>query len=294
MAHLDIPKTYKLFIGVQFPRTESGRVTAVEDRKGRVLANVCQASRKDFRNAVVAARKAQDGWADRAAFNRSQILYRLAEMLDGRRDQVGEEIRMQGFSAGAAEREVCLAVDRLVYYAGWCDKYQQVAGTVNPVSSPHFNFSVPEPMGVVGVICPDENSLAGLVSLVAPVIAGGNTCVALASGRFPLCSITFAEIVATSDVPGGVINLLTGHRSELLPHFASHMDVNAIVHSGNNAEEIHILQEGVVLNLKRVHIHRDVNWMKAGSQGPQFILDCQEIKTTWHPVEVIKPKSGGY
>ena len=294
MAHLDIPKTYKLFIGGQFPRTESGRSFTVDNTDGSTIANLCRASRKDFRNAVAVARKAQAGWADRAAFNRSQILYRLAEILDGRRAQLVEELKSQGVSSGDAEKEVCASVDRLVYYAGWCDKYQQVSGTVNPVASSHFNFSVPEPMGVVGILAPDEYGLLGLVSLVAPVIAGGNTCVVLASESKPLCSITFAEVAATSDVPAGVINILTGFREELVPQFATHMDVNSIVYAGDNDPDVKILQEGSALNLKRVRIHRGVDWISSSSQGPQFILECQETKTTWHPVEVIKPKTGGY
>ena len=286
MAHLDIPKTYKLFIGGQFPRTESGRSFAVEDADGNLIANLCRASRKDFRNAVAAARKAQAGWADRAAFNRSQILYRLAEMLDGRRAQFLEELDAQGALAEDAEQEVRASVDRLVYYAGWCDKYSQVAGTVNPVASSHFNFSVPEPMGVVGIVCPDTPGLLGLISLMAPVIAGGNTCVVLASEKQPLCSITFAEVVATSDVPGGVLNVLTGIREELLPQFASHMDVNAIAYAGDHDMEVKTLQEGSALNLKRVHAYRKMDWLADSAQGPQFILDFQEIKTTWHPVGV--------
>jgi len=290
MAHLDIPKTYKLYIGGQFPRTESGRSFAVENPGGAVVANLCRASRKDFRNAVAAARKAQSGWADRTAYNRSQILYRLAEMLDGRSAQFVEELVVLGDSEPAAQDEVRAAVDRLVYYAGWCDKYAQVSGTVNPVSTSHFNFSAPEPMGVVGVVCPDEPGLLGLVSLVAPVIAGGNTCVVLASQSRPLSAVTFAEVAATSDVPGGVLNLLTGFREELLEHFATHMDVNALVGAGMDAGAVKTLQAGSALNLKRVHAYGD----DVGSPGPQFILDCQEIKTTWHPVEVVRPKSGGY
>lgn len=294
MAHLDIPKTYKLFIGGQFPRTESGRSFAVENADGNLIANLCRASRKDFRNAVAAARKAQAGWSDRAAFNRSQILYRLAEMLDGRRAQFLKELEAQGALAEDAEQEVCASVDRLVYYAGWCDKYSQVAGTVNPVASSHFNFSVPEPMGVVGIICPDTLGLLSLISLMAPVIAGGNTCVVLASEKQPLCSITFAEVVATSDVPDGVLNILTGFHEELVPQFASHMDVNAISYAGEHDMEVKTLQEGSALNLKRVHPYREMDWLADSAQGPQFILDFQDIKTTWHPVEVIKPKSGGY
>lgn len=294
MSHLGIPKTYKLFIGGQFPRTESGRSFVIEDPESGVLANLCHASRKDFRNAVASARKVQCAWADRTAYNRSQILYRLAEMLEGRATQFVEELVSMGEPEAAAQQEVRASVDRLVYYAGWCDKYVQVAGTVNPVSTPHFNFSTPEPMGVVGIICPDTLGLHALISLLAPVIAGGNTCVVLASQTRPLPAITFAEVVATSDVPGGVLNILTGFREELLEHFASHMDVNALVCSGLDAEEVETLQAGSALNLKRVYAYENTGDLRDSPQGPQYILDCQEIKTTWHPVEVIRPKSGGY
>ena len=295
MAHLEIPKTYKLFIGGQFPRTESGRSFSIQNAEGGVLANLCRASRKDFRNAVAAARKAQAGWADRTAYNRSQILYRLAEILDGRSSQFIEELVALGHSEASAQNEVQAAVDRLVYYAGWCDKYVQIAGTVNPVSTSHFNFSVPEPMGLVGIVCPDKPGLLGLVSQVAPVIAGGNTCVVLASETQPLSAVTFAEVAATSDVPAGVLNILTGYRDELLEHFATHMDVNALTASGLVAEDIKTLQEGSALNLKRVYTYESVDaGVDASAQGPHFILDCQEIKTTWHPVEAIRPKSGGY
>jgi hypothetical protein len=208
MSRLEIIKTYKIYIGGQFPRTESGRYYPLKNKSGKVLANICLSSRKDFRNAVVAARAAVGSWSSKSGLNRSQILYRIAEMLEGRRAQFIQELQLQGSSIKAAEEEVNISIDRLVYYAGWCDKYQQLFSSVNPVASSHFNFSVPEPSGVVALLAPQENSLIGLVSAIAPVIAGGNTCIALASENFPLCAVTFAEVINSSDVPGGVVNIL--------------------------------------------------------------------------------------
>jgi len=227
---LEILKTYKIYIGGQFPRTESGRYYKAKNAKGDLLANVCLSSRKDFRDAVIAARNAFGGWSGRAAFNRSQILYRIAEMLEGRRTQFTDELIKQGSTAANADKEINLSIDRLIYYAGWCDKFQQVFSAVNPVASSHFNFSVPEPMGVVSIIAPQDTSLLGLVSVIAPVIAGGNTCIVLASEQKPLCAVTFAEVINSSDVPGGVINILTGKPGELVKYFADHMDVNAVIY----------------------------------------------------------------
>ncbi len=286
MARIDVQKTYKLYIGGQFPRTESGRYYPLTDKKKNVIADICLASRKDFRNAVVAARGAFAGWSGRNAFNRSQILYRIAEMLEGRKAQFIEELVLQGATKSNAEKEVTLSVDRLVYYAGWCDKFQQLFSTVNPVQSSHFNFSVPEPTGVVAIIAPQDSSLGGLISVVAPVIAGGNTCIVLASEKFPLCAITFGEVLATSDLPGGVVNILTGKTSELLSHMSSHMDVNALVYAGNDAKEIKLAKENATTNVKRVFVY-DRDWNKKESQDPYLILDTQEIKTTWHPIESI-------
>ncbi|MCE3283102.1 MAG: aldehyde dehydrogenase, partial [Chitinophagaceae bacterium] len=226
---LEVLKTYKLYIGGQFPRTESGRYYIAKNKKGEQLANVCLSSRKDFRDAVVAARGAQKGWAGKAANNRGQILYRIAEMLEGRRAQFVDELIKQDSTKTQADAEVNLSIDRLIYYAGWCDKYQQIFSSVNPVASSHFNFSVPEPTGVVALIAPQESPLLGLVSVIAPVIAGGNVAIVLASETRPLCAITFAEVINSSDVPGGVVNILTGKPSELATQFASHMDVNAMV-----------------------------------------------------------------
>ena len=212
---LEILKTYKIYINGQFPRTESGRTYVATNAKGDTLANVCLSSRKDFRDAVVAARGAFGSWSARAAFNRGQILYRIAEMLEGRKAQFIEELMLQGSSLKAATAEVEQSIDRLIYYSGWCDKYQQVFSSVNPVASSHFNFSVLEPMGVVAVIAPQQSSLIGLVSVVAPIIAGGNTCVVLASESKPLCAVTFAEVLNSSDLSGGVVNILTGKSKEL-------------------------------------------------------------------------------
>ena len=286
MARLNVLKTYKIYIGGQFPRTESGRYYELLNKKSETIANVCLSSRKDFRNAVVAARSAFGGWSGRAAFNRSQILYRIAEMLEGRRTQFVEELVLQGVSKVAAEKEVLQSIDRLVYYAGWCDKYSALFSSVNPVASSHFNFSVPEPTGVVSVIAPENSGLLGLVSVVAPIICGGNTCVVLASNSLPLSAVTFAEVLATSDLPGGVVNIITGTSKELHSHFSSHMDVNAIVNCRDNKDETKVIAENSSLNVKRSYNWKK-DWTKEESQDPYLILDLQEIKTTWHPIENI-------
>jgi acyl-CoA reductase-like NAD-dependent aldehyde dehydrogenase len=286
MGSLPIQKTYKLYINGQFPRTESGRYYAISNTKNELLANVCLASRKDFRNAVVAARSASTAWSERAAFNRGQILYRIAEMMEGRREQFVQELIAQGSNLKSATQEVQQTIDCCVYYSGWCDKYQQMASSVNPVASSHFNFSVNEPMGVVAIIAPETTSLLGFVSVVMPAIAGGNTCIVLASELKPLCSITFAEVLATSDMPNGVINILTGSELELHPHFSSHMDVNAIVYCRENSEHLKVTKENASINVKR-SFHWNADWSKIENQHPYWILDLQEIKTTWHPIENI-------
>lgn len=291
---LEVLKTYKIYIGGQFPRTESGRYYTPTNSDGRKLANVCLSSRKDFRDAVVAARSAYGSWSTRAAFNRGQILYRMAEMLEGRKAQFIEELIQQDSSKGKAEKELNLAIDRLIYYAGWCDKYQQLFSAVNPVASSHFNFSVPEPTGVVSIIAPQNDSLLGLVSVIAPVIAGGSTCVVLASETKPLCSVTFAEVLNSSDLPGGVINILTGKVSELATWFVDHMDVNATIFCENDSELKKLMQEKSALNLKRIIFYDKIKWNTDQGQSPYFILDTQEIKTTWHPVENIAGSGGGY
>lgn len=290
---IEVLKTYKIYVGGKFPRTESGRYyTALHGEKK--LANVCLCSRKDVRDAVGAARTAFAEWSSRAAFNRSQILYRIGEMLEARKTQFIDEIIKQGSTKVQAEMEVNLSIDRLIYYAGWCDKFQQIASAVNPVASSHFNFSVPEPMGVVSVIAPQRNSLIGLISVIAPVIAGGNTCVVLASYDKPLCAVTFGEVLHASDVPAGVVNILTGKTQELLSWFADHMDVNAVSFSEQDSAMQKLIQEKAALNLKRVHLYGKTNWMLHSSESPYFIMDFQEIKTTWHPVENIGGAKAGY
>ncbi len=284
---LEVLKTYKIYIGGQFPRTESGRYYIARNEKGQQLANVCLSSRKDFRDAVITARAAFKSWVGRAAFNRGQILYRIAEMMEGRKAQFIEELVQQDATKSQALKEVNSSIDRLVYYAGWCDKYQQLFGTVNPVASSHFNFSVPEPTGVVAAIASQNDSLLGLVSLIAPVIAGGNVCVVLASENKPLCSITFAEVINSSDVSGGVVNILTGKPAELAPQFATHMDVNAVISTMSDKTINKDIQEKGATNVKRILIYDSVNWFSPAGESPYFIMDTQEIKTTWHPIENI-------
>ncbi|MBB6399825.1 acyl-CoA reductase-like NAD-dependent aldehyde dehydrogenase [Actinomadura coerulea] len=276
-------KTYKLYIGGAFPRSESGRSYPVTDSKGRFLANASQASRKDARDAVVAARKAFPGWSGRTAYNRGQILYRIAEMLEGRRDQFVDELRQAGASKGAAGTEVDAAVDRWVWYAGWADKLGAVAGAANPVSGPFFNFSTPEPTGVVAVVAPDS-PLLGLVSVLAPVIVSGNTAVVVASEPAPLPSVTLAEVLATSDLPGGVVNLLTGRRTEIAPWLAAHMDVNAVDLAGALPEHVRELEDEAAGNLKRVLRPTGDDW--AGEPGTARMTAFLETKTVWHPVGV--------
>ncbi|TDD84052.1 aldehyde dehydrogenase family protein [Actinomadura darangshiensis] len=280
---LAVRKTYKLFIGGAFPRSESGRSYVVTDAKGRFIANASQASRKDARDAVVAARKAFAGWSGRTAYNRGQILYRVAEMLEGRRDQFTTELRQTGLTKPQANAEVDAAIDRWVWYAGWADKISAVAGAANPVSGPFFNFSTPEPTGVVAVIAPDS-PLLGLVSVVAPAIVSGNTTVVVASEPAPLPAITLAEVLATSDLPAGVINVLTGHRAEITPWLASHMDVNAIDLTGAPTGHVHDLEEKAAENLKRVLRPQDADW--TAEPGTARMTAFLETKTVWHPVGV--------
>jgi len=286
-GRLDVKKTYKLYIGGNFVRSESGRYLPARSATGAHLDNFCHASRKDFRDAVVAARAAADGWAKKSAYLRGQILYRAAEMLQNRASElVAEVARSTGVRPAKARSEITLAIDRLVHYAGWTDKYSQVFGSVNPVASSHFNFTTPEPMGVVVVLAPDEPALVPIVSLVAPVILSGNAAVVVASERHPLPAATFAEILATSDLPGGVVNLLTGKRAELVPHIASHLDVNAIVDGAEDAALSAKLLGGTAVNLKRYsrHVLDADDWFKAMPEDPYWILDTVEFKTAWHPI----------
>ncbi|MDA0577690.1 MAG: aldehyde dehydrogenase family protein [Verrucomicrobia bacterium] len=281
---LPILKTYKLYIGGKFPRTESGRYFTARAPNGTALANLCLSSRKDFREAVVAARAAVEKWSNATAYLRGQILYRIAEMLEGRRAQFVSELVAQGSTETDATAEVDASIDRLVYYAGWTDKFQQIFSCVNPVSTSHFNFSVCEPTGVVGIVAPEADGLLGLVSNLAPAIAGGNTCIVLASNTRPLCAVTLAEVLHAADVPGGVVNILTGTRDELSAQFASHMDVNAVILCSSDAAEIQATQIKAADNLKRTIVRQSSDWSAPEHQSPYLILDTQEIKTTWHPI----------
>jgi len=286
MSRLGINKTYKLYIGGKFPRTESGRYYAINNNKGNLIANMCLASRKDFRNAVVTARKAQSSWSNSSALNKGQILYRIAEMLESRKEQFITELIEQGETKMNAETEVDLAIDRLVYYAGWSDKFQQFFSAVNPVSSTYFNFSNVEPVGIIAIIAPENPSLLGLISVVAPAIVSGNTVIILASESLPLTSISFAEVLNSSDVPGGVVNILTGRKEELISHMASHMDVNAIVYCGKNTDDIKRISELASKNLKRTVFYKKNDWAIDQCQSPYFIEKTLEVKTTWHPTSV--------
>lgn len=278
---LGITKTYKLFIGGKFPRTESGRSTPVTDASNTLVAHVCHASRKDLRDAVEAATKAQDGWANTTAYLRSQIVYRLAEMMEGKRAELAAAIG----DGGAAE--VDLAVDRVVHFAGWCDKFPMVMGGSNPVAGPYHNFTVPFPVGVTGVVCPDEHPLLGLVSMAAPVIAMGNACVVLASETNPIPAMVLAEALATSDLPAGVVNILTGFRDELCPHFAGHRGIIAVHAAGVSDAQRTALRLGAAENLKRVTIRDAVNFANdAACEGPAWCEPFVEFKTIWHPSAV--------
>ncbi len=288
-SRIPVLKTYKLFIGGQFPRTESGRYYVVAGADGKPMANACLASRKDLRDAVSAARNAYNGWLSKTAYNRGQILYRMAEVIETRRAEFEIELIRSGSAKQAAKKEVSACIDTLIHYAGWCDKYQQLFSSVNPVAGSYFNFSVPEPMGVVGIIAPSENALLGLIQTMVPVIAGGNTCLILAPTERPLPSIALAESIATSDVPNGVINILTGKIPELMPWLSGHLDVNAIVVGSLREVEQRSLEELATSNLKRVILPT-----KKDPASPYRILETQEIKTTWHPIENISSAGANY
>ncbi len=271
---LEVRKTYKLYIGGAFPRSESGRTYPVTSPSGEPV-HAAQASRKDVRDAVVAARKAFPGWSSATAYNRGQVLYRIAEMLEGRREQ---------FAAYTSPAEVDAAIDRWVHYAGWADKYAQVVGSTNPVAGPYFTFSLPEPTGVVGVLAPQDSSLLGLVSVVAPVLVTGNTAIVVAAQDRPLPAISFAEVLATSDLPGGVVNLLTGFTDELAPWLASHRDVNALDLTGVAPGARADLQASAADNVKRVYVPRSLDW--AAAPGLSRLNAFVETKTVWHPIGV--------
>lgn len=275
---LDVRKTYKLFIGGQFPRSESGRTYPALDSEGTVAARVSLASRKDLREAVRAARNAFPGWAGRTGYNRGQILYRMAEMIEDRAATFSDQIRLGGASKRQADREVEGSVDRLVWYAGWCDKFAQVLGNLNPVAGPFFNISAPEPTGVVGIVCPAEPALLGLVSRMAPALVSGNSVVVMASETQPLPAITLSEVLATSDLPSGVVNILTGSPAELTPWMSSHMDVDAIDITGLDDSLVKAAEEASADNVKRV-----IRSESATTQSPYLIAAFTETKTVWHP-----------
>jgi acyl-CoA reductase-like NAD-dependent aldehyde dehydrogenase len=277
---LRVRKTYKLYIGGAFPRSESGRSYPVTGRDGTVLAHAAQASRKDIRDAVVAARKGFAAWSCATPYNRGQVLYRVAEMLDGRREQFATEVA----AAGDDPSTVDAAIDRWVWYAGWADKYAQVVGASNPVAGPYFNFSLPEPTGVVGVLAPQESSLLGLVSVIAPVIVSGNAAVVVASQERPLPAVSLAEVLATSDLPGGVVNILTGRVAELAPWLASHRDVNALDLTGVAADARPALQQAAADNVKRLYVPRHDDW--TADPGTRRLAAFVETKTVWHPIGV--------
>ena len=277
---IDVKKTYKLFIGGAFPRTESGRTYEVKNSHGVFIANPCLASRKDLKDAVVAARAAQTGWSQATAYNRGQILYRIAEMLEGRRDQFASEIsELTGVTPKKAQDEVEASIDLLVWYAGWTDKISALDGATNPVAGPYYNFTIPEALGVVGFIAPKKPALLGFVAGIAPIIAGGNTVIALASESAPLPAMSLAEVIATSDVPAGVVNILTGKSAELAPWFASHMDIDGLDISGLEAKLVTEIKKSGAQNLKRIHSFKEVS-------SPARILAFMESKTVWHPIGV--------
>jgi len=284
---MEVKKTYKLYVGGEFIRTESGRYDPVPDAEGQLLANVSRGSRKDLREAVRRARAAQPGWAGRSAYLKGQILYRMAEMLEGRAVSFEELLReTRERTAAAARSEVRAAIDRLVHYAGWSDKYVALLGTVNPVASSYFDFSVPEPTGVVGIVAPETPDLLGLVSHLAPVIVSGNAAVVLLSEKYPLVSLELAEILATSDLPAGVANLISGRKDELVPHLARHMDVNAIADAGGNKALSKSIAEDGAVNVKRVKRYAIADYFAEDAQGLDFIEAFTETKTTWHPIGV--------
>jgi len=283
-TRLDVRKTYKLYIGGAFPRSESGRSYVVSNAKGKFLANASQASRKDARDAVVAARKAFGGWSTRTAYNRGQVLYRIAEVMEGRHEQFSSEVAAsEGLSISKARAAVDASIDRWVWYAGWADKLAQVVGSSNPVAGPYFDFSLPEATGVVAVLAPQDSSLLGLTSVIAPAIVSGNTVVAVTSFERPLPAVTLGEVMATSDVPGGVVNLLTGSASEIGPWLASHLDVNAIDLAGIlDPEEATALEAASADNLKRVRRPVQEDWTE--SPGLSRLTQYLELKTVWHPI----------
>lgn len=290
---IKVLKTYKIFIDGKFPRTESGRYTQL--KKDNVpIANICLSSRKDIKNAVLSARNAFENWSSKSAYNRSQILYRIAEILEGNKNQFIEELILQGVDSKKAILEIDQSIDRVIYFAGWPDKINQVFGSVNPVASSHFNFTFLEPMGVVAIVAPEENSLLGLISSIIPVILSGNTCLAIASEKLPLCAISLAEVISNSDVSNGVVNIITGNKEELAPYLAQHMDVNAL---GINIENKDLKNQMFLEssnNLKRVVDVSQYNIVESNFESPYIVKKFMEAKTTWHPIEKDFTSSNNY
>jgi acyl-CoA reductase-like NAD-dependent aldehyde dehydrogenase len=283
-SRISVRKTYKNFVAGQFPRSESGRVFEFKTTESDVLINLSLSSRKDVRDAVTAAHAGFDKWKKTTAYNRGQILYRVAEMMESRKLQLLQDLQWQGLSLMEAQAELNASIDRCLHYAGWSDKYQQLFGAINPVASSHFNFTTLEPMGVVGILAPRSSSLLGLLSLLLPAIVGGNAVVTLASEELPLCAVSLSEILATSDLPAGVVNILTGRRGELLPSFATHMDIACVAVGSASKEELQTLEAEAAHSVKRIRSIDLDDWISAKGQGPHYILDFQEAKTTWHPV----------
>ena len=283
-VRIGVRKTYKIYVDGAFPRTESGRSFTFTSPGGDTAVSVCRCTAKDFREAVTAARKAAPNWSSATPYLRGQILYRIAELLEGRRDQFIGELQTQGATAEASRLEVDASVDRLVYYAGWADKYQQVFSSVNPVGESYFNFTVPEATGVVTLIAPESSALLGLVTHIAPAVIGGNTCIVLASRSRPLSAITLCEALHAADLPPGVVNVLTGFKAELVGPFSSHMDVNATVYCGEDHEDIKQVQLNAARNVKRVFVRKNIDLFSDEAQSPYYILDTQEFKTIWHPI----------
>ncbi len=281
---IEVLKTYKTYVGGKFPRSESDRTYKITDPKGKHIANACRCTLKDVRDAVVAARSAFNEWSNRSAYNRGQILYRIAEMLENRKDQFVKELEKSGAKSKEALKQVETSIDRIIYFAGWTDKLSQVFGTVNPVASPHFNFSSPDATGVAGMIAPDEAPLLSAVSMIAPVLSGGNTCILLASEKNPLPVVSFGEVLHASDVPGGVVNILTGHHSEMVDHLSAHMDVNAVFNTTAEKETRKLIDENASLSVKRVTHYPETDWFNEKHENPYLILEFMETKTTWHPV----------
>ena len=281
---IKVLKTYKIFIDGKFPRTESGRYTQLK-KDNLTIANVCLSSRKDIRNAVLSARNAFESWSNKSAYNRSQILYRIAEMMEGNKNQFIEELIHQGEDSKKAILEIDHSIDRIIYFAGWPDKINSIFGSVNPVASSHFNFTILEPMGVVGIVAPEENSLLGLISSIIPVILSGNTCVAIASETLPLCAISLAEVISNSDIPNGVVNIITGSKDELAPHLAQHMDVNALGINIDNKELKNQMFFQASNNLKRVVDVSKYKIEDSSFESPYIVKKFMEAKTTWHPIE---------